>query len=147
MLSNEGFKGSIIAQKYEKDLKAVLSIKHISLEPQQKFLDSLADHLDQPSIKDCFNQTMTWNKLNFEISLGMKFFLSEETYFQADVESINVSKKFTNSGIEYHYVIKLHKEIDSKIDTLIATNYLKRKDHDVNGKLSPVLFDFRILAL
>ena len=142
MLEEKGFPVIVTSQKYDSNT-VILTLKFESKEVDQKFLNDIAEQLDSPNIVSCFG-IPAWSKISFNINEKVNVELDGALKFKATIDSVNITKKQIEDGNNYIYSIKIIKDIEPNIDSVIGVEYLKRKEVNEDGKTVYVLFNLKM---
>ena len=137
---NEVFKGILtkFGTKVTKDgdVLAEFTITHKSEQPSQNFLDSLSEEFHN-SISDCLNST-EWKNISFDISgvhLQLIFDDVEEMKMPCELVGLKINHKEKDGQHTFTYSMIFNKILNSNVDSVFATTYLKRKEENEEGKM------------
>ena len=112
-------------------------IQHNATGFHQDFLDSFSEEFNN-DVSDCLKST-EWKNIAFDTSnvhLQLVFDEQEEMKMPCELTGIKVTNKEQKEDEdEFTYSLSFTKILNSNIDPVFATSYLKRKEEDDDGKM------------
>ncbi len=123
--------------------KTQIKIKVLATGDAQYFLKSFQEKTNIPNIQNLFDDPVVWDKVGISLKdyEGTGFAITfADVEFDGTVTRIDVSRK-TKDGIDkFTYVLTVEKDEDSKIDSILSNQYLRRLTRDLNDKVVPEEF-------
>ena len=123
--------------------KTQIKIKVLANGDAQYFLKSFQEKTNIPNIQSLFDDPVAWDKVGISLKDydGTNFAITfADVEFDGTVTRIDVSRKNKDGIDKFTYILTVEKDEDSKIDSVLSNQYLRRLTRDINDKVIPEEF-------
>lgn len=106
-----------------------ITVKYVNNSSPQVFLQDLSKVVGGDALMDLFKTPTQWSKITlpFQQELSMNF---DALDFDVELVEITIKRKEDEETNIFEYQLKFKKDVDSEIDPVLVTAYLKRKELD-----------------
>lgn len=118
--------------------KTQIKIKILANGDAQYFLQSFQEKTSIPNIQILFDDPVAWDKVGISLKDydGTNFAITfADVEFDGTITRIDVSRKTKDGVDKFIYVLTVEKDEDSKIDSILSNQYLRRLTRDLNDKV------------
>jgi len=121
-------------------------IKHVSHGEMQSFLNDFSKELNL-ELDRLFLSPVRWKKMTLDSSDYVKkhykiSFTEDDVHFFADLEEIQINRKWIDDSDVFEYSLVFKKEATSDItDRLVTEAYLNYKEENGDGKMQFIEFE------